>query len=129
MRSMIIVMALLSFAIASPFAQNTTSAAAPTVLAPNPPPEPSNPAVKTTQGNNPGAPVTGANSFTEAQAKLRIEARGYRDVSALQKDERGIWRGRALKDSRLVGVTLDYLTARPISSAPRNGLCLRTMRF
>ena len=35
------------------------------------------PAVKTEQ--NPGAPVAGKNSFTEAQAKARIEEAGYTD--------------------------------------------------
>lgn len=33
----------------------------------------------------PGAPVAGANSFTEAQAKSRIEANGFSNVSELKK--------------------------------------------
>ena len=41
---------------------------------------PGNPAIKTTEGNNPGAPAQGANSFTEGQAKARIESRGYANV-------------------------------------------------
>ena len=50
----------------------------------------------------------GANSLDEDQAKLRIEAKGYSNVSGLQKDSRGIWRGDArLKDGRSVDVTLD----------------------
>ena len=42
---------------------------------PSPPanPGPGNNAVNTTSTNNPGAPVAGANSFTEGQAKSRIE--------------------------------------------------------
>jgi len=69
---------------------------------------PSNPAVKTTEGNNPGAPVAGANSFTEGQAKARIESRGYANVSGLAKDKQGLWRGTAMKDGQSVNVTLDY---------------------
>jgi hypothetical protein len=39
---------------------------------------------------------------------LRIEAKGYLDVSGLEKDSRGIWRGNAtIKDGRPVDVTLD----------------------
>jgi len=108
MHSTIIVAAFLSIAISPSLAQNTNSSKAPIVLAPSKLPEPRNPAVKTTEGNNPGAPVTGANSFTEAQAKSRIEAQDYRNVSALQKDERGIWRGTAMKDGRSVAVSVDY---------------------
>jgi len=50
----------------------------------------------------------GANSLDEDQAKLRIEAKGYSNVSGLEKDSRGIWRGKGnLKDGRSVYVTLD----------------------
>ena len=50
----------------------------------------------------------GANKLDEDQAKLRIEAKGYSDVSGLEKDSRGIWRGNArMKDGRSVYVTLD----------------------
>jgi len=69
---------------------------------------PSNPAVKTTEGNNPGAPAAGANSFTEGQAKARIESRGYANVSGLAKDTKGFWRGKAMKDGKSVDITLDY---------------------
>lgn len=69
---------------------------------------PSNPAVKTTEGNNPGAPFAGANSFTEGQAKSRIESRGYTNVSSLTKDTQGIWRGKADKEGKSFEVSLDY---------------------
>ena len=46
---------------------------------------------------NPGAPVAGANSFTEGQAKSRIEDRGFKNVSGLTKDSNGVWRGKAEK--------------------------------
>jgi hypothetical protein len=50
----------------------------------------------------------GANSLDADQAKFQIEAKGYSNVSELEKDSRGIWRGKAsLKDGRSVYVTLD----------------------
>lgn len=69
---------------------------------------PHNPAVKTTEGNNPGAPVAGANSFTQGEARSRIQARGFSKVSALKKDKSGIWHGKASKDGKVVDVSLDY---------------------
>jgi hypothetical protein len=76
----------------------------------NPPanPGPGNPAVNTTGANNPGAPVAGANSFTEGQAKSRIEGSGYSNVSDLKKDDSGVWRGKAMKDGKSVSVSLDF---------------------
>lgn len=56
----------------------------------------------------PGAPLAGANSFTESQAKARIEANGFTNVSGLRKDEGSIWRGSAMKDGKSVSVALDY---------------------
>jgi hypothetical protein len=57
---------------------------------------------------NPGAPVEGRNSFTEGQAKSRIEANGFADVSGLHKDDTGVWRGQAKKDGKAVDVALDF---------------------
>jgi putative membrane protein len=54
------------------------------------------------------APVPGANSFTEDQAKTRIQEAGYSDVSGLAKDDKGIWRGQAKKDGKGVPVALDF---------------------
>ncbi|MGO4843252.1 hypothetical protein AB4144_64355, partial [Rhizobiaceae sp. 2RAB30] len=54
------------------------------------------------------APVPGANSFTEAQAKSQIEDAGYSNVSGLAKDDNGIWRGQAQKDGKSLSVALDY---------------------
>jgi hypothetical protein len=52
--------------------------------------------------------LPGSESLDEDQAKMRIEAKGYLDVSGLEKDSRGIWRGQAtMKDGRRVDVTLD----------------------
>lgn len=59
--------------------------------------------------SGPGSgPVAGANSFTEGQAKSRIESQGYTNVSGLTKDDQGIWRGKAMKDGKNVNVALDF---------------------
>jgi hypothetical protein len=72
-------------------------------------PHPSTPAVANPNVNNPGAPAAGSNSFTETQAKARIEAAGYSNVSPLVKDKDGIWRGTATKGGTAgVNVALDY---------------------
>lgn len=54
------------------------------------------------------APVAGSNSFTEGQARGRIEERGFAQVTDLKKDDKGIWRGKAMKDGKSVAVALDY---------------------
>jgi hypothetical protein len=64
------------------------------------------PAVNTEQ--NPGAPVAGKNSFTEDQAKSRIEEAGYKDVSGLKLDDQGVWRAAASKDGKPANVSLDF---------------------
>jgi putative membrane protein len=43
---------------------------------------------------DPGAPLEGANGFTEGQAKDRVVAAGFTGVSSLAKDGDGIWRGQ-----------------------------------
>ena len=57
---------------------------------------------------DPGAPLSGSNSFTETQAKDRIMAAGYGGVNALKKDAQGIWRGNAVDGSKAVSVAVDY---------------------
>jgi hypothetical protein len=57
---------------------------------------------------NPGAPVAGANSFTESQAKSRLETNGFSNVTGLQKDANGVWRGKASKGGRSVDVSVDF---------------------
>ena len=66
------------------------------------------PAVATSSTVNPGAPVAGKNSFTEAQAKSRIEAAGYANVSGLMKDQDGVWRGKASKAGTTATVSVDF---------------------
>jgi periplasmic protein CpxP/Spy len=70
---------------------------------PNSPPiaEPAN-AIDTT------GVAPGANSFTEAQARSRLRDNGYSQVSALKKDQNGIWRGSAEKSGTSVHVSVDY---------------------
>ncbi|UDL93667.1 MULTISPECIES: PepSY domain-containing protein [Lichenihabitans] len=67
----------------------------------------SNQAVATT-GANAMQPAKGANSFTEGQAQGRIEKEGFTKVTALKKDNDGVWRGQGMKGSASVGVWLDY---------------------
>jgi protein CpxP len=81
----------------------------------------SNPAVNTT-GNAPSsvnasgtativkasALENGANSFTEGQAKSRLEGAGLRDVTDLKKDDQGVWRGKAMHNGKSVMVGFDY---------------------
>lgn len=66
------------------------------------------PAVKSPNTNNPAAPVPGANSFTEGQAKSRIESAGYTNVSGLRKDDNGVWIGSAKKGDVTVTVKVDF---------------------
>lgn len=69
---------------------------------------PQNPAVKSMDQNNSSAPVAGANSFTKDQAMKQIEAKGYTHVTALKKDDSGVWRGMAMKDGHSGPISVDY---------------------
>ncbi|WP_027998978.1 PepSY domain-containing protein [Sinorhizobium arboris] len=97
MKNMIIVATALMSAVATASLAQTT-----------PSTEGDTPAVATPDSQNPAAPVAGANSFTEAQAKERIEEAGYTDVSGLQLDDKGVWQATAMKDGKSVSVALDY---------------------
>jgi hypothetical protein len=71
----------------------------------------SNPAVNTqpqAERSQTGQLEPGANSFTEGQARSRLEQAGYQNVSELIKQENGIWRARAMHQGRQVTVGLDY---------------------
>jgi hypothetical protein len=97
MKNLIIaVAALLGTVATAALAQTTPSA------------EGDTPAVATPNTQNPTAPVEGANSFTEAQAKTRIEEAGYTEVSGLKLDDKGVWQATAMKDGKSVSVALDY---------------------
>jgi hypothetical protein len=51
---------------------------------------------------------SGENSFTEEQARLRLENMGLTRISGLTLDARGVWRGKAIFGARDVDVGLDY---------------------
>jgi len=68
----------------------------------------SNAAVQSRGGNDSDVPAKGSNSFTEGQAKGRIEDRGYSNVADLKKDDDGVWRGQAQKAGTSVHVWVDY---------------------
>jgi hypothetical protein len=71
---------------------------------------PQNSAVNTQNSSNRmvDSPVKGANSFTQGEAKSRIEKMGFANVSDLKKDDHGVWRGKAMKNGQRVDVSLDY---------------------
>jgi hypothetical protein len=79
-------------------------------MAQNPPAksEPGNKAINSQDQKNSNTPVTGANSFTEGQAKSRIEQAGYTGISGLKKDDNGIWRGKATKGGATTDVSIDF---------------------
>ena len=66
-----------------------------------------NPNANATRAGN-AALEPGANSFTEGQARRRIEDRGYSNVDQLHKDQNSIWQAEATKDGRRVRVGVDF---------------------
>jgi hypothetical protein len=101
MRNSLAIAAVLAFIASGAIAQSQ-----------NPPAKdgPQNSAINTESSTNRqvNAPVAGANSFTEGEAKSRIEKMGFANVSDLKKDDNGVWRGRAMKGGQTVDVSLDY---------------------
>jgi len=69
---------------------------------------PSSPPATAPKSNDANAPVPGANSFTEAQAKDRMEKAGFTQVGDLKKDDQGIWRASAKQGDKQVTVTVDF---------------------
>jgi hypothetical protein len=69
---------------------------------------PGNNAVNKSGENNSDKPVAGRNSFTEGQAKSKIEGSGYSNVTDLKKDDNGIWRGKASKNGAVSPVSVDF---------------------
>ena len=66
-----------------------------------------NQAVTTTTANAP-QPARGSNSFTQGEARRRLENAGFQNVNNLRKDDGGVWRGTGTKDSQPAQVWLDY---------------------
>ena len=63
----------------------------------------SNEAIASTNADQP-TPAAGADSFTEDQARSRLEAQGYSVMSRLEKDDDGIWRGKGQKNGSFANV-------------------------
>lgn len=55
-----------------------------------------------------GAPLEGANSFTEEQARERALAWNVNDVTGLMLDDQGIWRGKGTVGGKAVSVAIDF---------------------
>ncbi|MBY5816681.1 PepSY domain-containing protein [Rhizobium leguminosarum] len=94
MKKIVFAAAILGAPAIAAFAQTT----------PTPSKDGNRPAVATPDTKNPTAPVEGANSFTEAQAKDRIAEAGYTDVKDLKLDDKGIWMASAGRESRLIAL-------------------------
>ena len=97
MRRSILIMCLGFMATAPAFAQNPSAQSGP-----------NNNAINTAGQNNSDAPVAGRNSFTEGQAKSKIEGAGYSNVTELKKDDNGVWRGNASKGGAATSVSVDF---------------------
>jgi hypothetical protein len=100
MRKSVVIGVFLAFAASGALAQTGSQ---------NPPAEkgPQNSAINSSD-KQVNAPVQGRNSFTEGEAKSKIEKAGFANVSGLKKDDSGIWRGKAMKNGQSVDVSLDY---------------------
>ena len=53
-------------------------------------------------------PDAGANSFTAAQAKDRMEKAGFTQASNIEKDDSGIWPASAMHGGKQVSIALDF---------------------
>jgi hypothetical protein len=89
---------------------STAFLVATSAFAQNPPAQsgPNNNAINSSGQNNSNAPLAGRNSFTEGQAKSKIEGAGYTNVSQLKKDDNGVWRGKASKGGSSTVVSVDF---------------------
>jgi hypothetical protein len=99
MRNMLLIGAALAFAASGALAQTPPAKEGPQNSAIN---------SATSPNRTVDAPVKGRNSFTESEAKSRIESLGFANVSDLRKDAAGVWCGHAVKNGRPVEVALDY---------------------
>lgn len=69
---------------------------------------PANPAIKSPDKITWGQLGKGRNSFTEGEARMRLEKAGYTRVDQLKLDTDGLWQARAQLDGQPVRVALDY---------------------
>jgi len=98
MRSVILIAAIASLTAGTAFAQDDAKHAASPQAAQTQPATPS--------AGAPTTPNAGA-AVTEMQAKARIEAQGFTNVSELKKDAQGMWNAKAMKDGKPVQISLD----------------------
>lgn len=56
----------------------------------------------------PSALESGANSFTEGQARARFEEAGFTDLQDLRKDDAGFWRARGSQGGSSTEVAMDF---------------------
>jgi hypothetical protein len=71
-------------------------------------PPATDPPMATAPSTDANAPLPGANSFTENQAKERMEKAGFTQVSNLKKDDQGIWRATGMHGGKQTSVALDF---------------------
>ena len=78
-----------------------------------------NQAAATTSANAP-QPARGRNSFSQGEARRRLERGGFAQVTGLRKDDGGVWRGSAMRDGASVPVWLDYKGNMTPGTTPRS---------
>jgi predicted aspartyl protease len=93
MRSVILIAAIASLTAGTAFAQYDTKQQA-------------SPPADKAQAATPAAGAA-TTAMTEVQAKARIEAQGFTNVSELKKDAQGMWNAKAMKDGKAVQISLD----------------------
>jgi hypothetical protein len=91
--------AVASFALVSAAAAQTPPTASPPAT---------DPPMATAPSTDANAPLPGANSFTENQAKERMEKAGFTQVTSLKKDDQGIWRATGMHGGKQTNVALDF---------------------
>ena len=55
-----------------------------------------------------GAPLAGANSYTEARTRQRMEDKGYSNIVDLKQDAQSIWRGTAMMGGKPMAVAIVF---------------------
>ena len=81
------------------------NAEGPVVSAPE---APMNAPIDTTPTTGETAPTSGANSFTEAQARGAMEKAGYTDIGSLTQNAQGHWQAEGMKGGTKTMVSVDY---------------------
>ena len=92
MRSLLLAAGAIALVVGSASAQNNPAGPA---------------AAPAAKGPAAGATQNTAAITTEAQAKAKIESSGFSNVTALTKDNEGIWHATAMKGGSSVKVALD----------------------